>query len=206
MPSGPGNANNDGEGGGNDGEGGGESRAPIPRPGSMPPPEPENAPRSKETDKDDGPRTSGKPGGNGTANPHGSYKCEICGRRVGGGAAGQFQHCRSPFHLSCWVYHRNYGHRDWPFCQQDGDRWSRMLWHENKTGPSEWPAGQDPRKKKKEWETPPPPIRADPDKKKWNGPGDDPGDGANGPGASSSASSSRHSLLLHMWQMAIREA
>ena len=70
------------------------------------------------------------------------------------------------------------------------------------------PAGNDPRKKKEQWQKLPPPVRADPDKKKrdgTNGP-NGPGDGAGGPEASSLASSSKHNLLLQMWQMAVREA
>ena len=33
-----------------------------------------------------------------------SYNCDVCGRYVGGGAAGRYQHLRSPFHLSCQLW------------------------------------------------------------------------------------------------------
>lgn len=166
--------------------------------GSEPPPEPKDPPKGKP-----GPRTKpkGKVGNDAAADKCSSYKCEICKRTVGGGPAGSFQHCRSPDHLSTWVWHQNKELRPWSDCQKDGDRWSKMLWAEGGTGPRAWPEGHPRKKQQKQWS--PPPIRASDQTKK---PDPDQGPDRGGPDDSAASSSGRNSLLLQMWVAAMREA
>ena len=120
--------------------------------GSEPPPEPKDPPKGKP-----GPRTKPKGKVGNDADKCSSYKCEICKRTVGGGPAGSFQHCRSPYHLSTWVWYQNKESRPWSDCQKDGDRWSKMLWAEGGTGPrgSAWPEGHPRKKQQKQWSPPP---------------------------------------------------
>ena len=130
-----------------------------------------------------------------TSDKYSQYTCSVCGRKVGGGESGCFQHKRSPFHLANWVWNNSTDPNcSWQKCLQDGKNWSRLLWEKGITGPG------SPNDKKRQ--TAPPPIRADPEKDKKGrrdqGPDKDPEGG-------SSASSGKSSLLVEMWQATLRE-
>ena len=71
------------------------------------------------------------------ATKHGSYTCEVCGRHVGGGAAGSYQHKRSAYHLAAWIYWRRSGQKDWQECVADGKAWAAMLVEKNEEGPDD---------------------------------------------------------------------
>ena len=133
---------------------------------------------------------------------HGKYTCTVCGRQVGGGVAGDFQHRRSQFHLASWVWHNQPSEnaRTWKQCQKDGERWSATLWKEGKTGPAEL-------SKKAAKQSRPPVVRSDPGRNKRDGPGPDNGPGSGPPGAGPGAASSGSGgdLLLKMWQATVRE-
>ena len=144
---------------------------------------------------DQGPEKSAKT----SKDKHGKFQCQVCGRTVGGGLSGSFQHKRSPYHLSCWVYYKTRaegGDRSWKDCQTDGERWSRLLWQENKTGPAELDSVAGTTK-----QTPPAPIRSDPERKKRDGPGGP----DKGPGSGPSSASGSSTLLVEMWQATLRE-
>lgn len=130
-------------------------------------------------------------------NKHGKYNCSVCGRTVGGGEAGSFQHKRSAYHLSSWVWYKTQaegGKRSWKDCQADGERWANSLWREGKTGPADF---ADSAKRQAR----PPPIRSDVERKKRDGPGPGPD---KGPGSGSSAGGSA-TLLVSMWEATLRE-
>lgn len=160
---------------------------------SQRPPEPVKGPRTKPVvvispEKDD--KT-----GKGEDPKHSQYQCQVCQRKVGGGESGSFQHRRSPFHLACWVWNNSTDPNcSWKKCLQDGKHWSNLLSQKGTTGPD----SQNEQKR----QTPPPPIRADPEKDKKGGrdqgPDRDPGSGSAGSGKSSS-------LLLQMWETTLRE-
>lgn len=88
--------------------------------------------------------------------------------------------------------------QSWKDCQVAGERWANSLWQSNKTGPAELEPGVS--KKKKQWQTPPAPVRSDPERKKRDGPGPD-----KGPGPGPSGQSSGSTLLLEMRQATVRE-
>lgn len=117
-----------------------------------------------------GPRAHGPENGSGgeADSKHGKYTCTVCGRQVGGGVAGDFQHRRSQFHLASWVWHTQPSEnaRTWKQCQKDGERWSFTLWKEGKTGPAEL-------SKKAAKQSRPPVDRSDPGRNKRDGPGPD---------------------------------
>lgn len=130
----------------------------------------------------------------------GKYDCSVCGRSVGGGEAGSFQHKRSAYHLSSWVWYKTQaegGKRSWKDCQADGERWANSLWREGKTGPAE--LNSAPR------QTRPPPIRSDPERKKRDGPGPGPGPDKGPGGSGSSAAGGGSTLLVQMWEATLRE-
>ena len=63
---------------------------------SVRPRSPEHGPRAHGPENERGGEADSKSG---------KYTCTVCGRQVGGGVAGDFQHRRSPFHLASWVWH-----------------------------------------------------------------------------------------------------
>ena len=68
--------------------------------------------------------------------------------------AGWWQHRRSPYHLTCWLfYNQKKGEqKSWSACQQEAKAWSKVLWGQGATGPPEGdapPPVPRPRKKKK---------------------------------------------------------
>ena len=66
-----------------------------------------------------------------------AYNCEVCGRHVGGGSAGSYQHKRSAFHLAAWIYWKQSRRKPWSECVTDGNAWSRMLQEQNAKGPDD---------------------------------------------------------------------
>ena len=169
------------------------SRTETPALRSQRPPEPVNGPRTA-TVVDSSPEKDDR--------KHGKYDCRICGRTVGGGEAGSFQHRRSAYHLASWVYWQNQEARAWKDCLTEGHQWSKTLWAKNSTGPSD--EDFDPKTKKQKA---PPPIRSDPEMKRRDqgpGPGRD-GSGGGPDSATTSGSSKDKPLLLQMWQATLRE-
>eukprot|EP00434_Breviolum_minutum_P017317 symbB.v1.2.015286.t1/scaffold1136.1/size135929/14 len=71
------------------------------------------------------------------ADKHSRYTCQVCGRQVGGGDAGAYQHKRSAFHLASWVYWQQNEKKAWKECVTDGARWAKMLSEEGKAGPED---------------------------------------------------------------------
>ena len=166
------------------------------RDGSRPPPEPENPPKHAkiETEKD-----SWKSKDN--DKKYGRYTCQVCGRRVGGGEAGSYQHRRSAYHLASWIYWQRKEKKAWHECTAEGSAWAKMLWDNDKEGPADADATKDTKKKKKARAAAP--VRADPERKRRDR---DPDYGPDGPGGSSGAAGSKDgSLLLKMWQTTLRE-
>ena len=128
---------------------------------------------------------------------HSKHQCPVCGRTVGGGEAGSFQHRRSPFPLANWVWNNSKEDCSWQQCLTDGKNWSKLLYQQGSTGPRS-NSEKLPAQKR---QSPPPPVRADPkrdqDRRRDQGPDPDPDSGASGSGKSS--------LLLQMWQTTLRE-
>lgn len=58
---------------------------------------------------------------------HGKYTCTVCGRQVGGGVAGDFQHRRSQFHLASWVWHNQPS--ECPDLEAVPKRWRAVVVH-----------------------------------------------------------------------------
>lgn len=158
-----------------------------PRSGSVRPPEPECPPTS--TASAPAEKTGSKP------SKDSQYTCKVCGRVVGGGVAGSWQHRRSAYHLSCWIYWNNKEKRAWKLCQDDAQKWSKQLWAKNETGPEDDTLLQKPGKK--QWS--PVPVRSDPDRKRRDK------DGQGDPEPDSGAGSSTDNLLVKMWQATVRE-
>ena len=100
--------------------------------------------------------------------------------------AGWWQHRRSPYHLTCWLfYNQKKGEqKSWSACQQEAKAWSKVLWGQGATGPPEGDA-------------PPPVPRADPERKKRDRDPDDP-DGPGGFGSSGGKQQTQTSLLLQI--------
>ena len=156
--------------------------------GSRPPPEPVTPPKSKDSTAPE--------------SKDSRYKCPVCHRWVGGGPAGSWQHRRSAYHLACYTYYVSEKRKDWTQCQDEGRQWSKTLKEQNTDPPDDSDVpGVGPAKKKRQTQTAPPPIRADP-RKHWDDKGPDGHDGGEGSG---SAGSSTDSLLLKMWQATVRE-
>lgn len=125
-----------------------------------------------------------------------SYGCTICGRNVGGGAAGDWQHRQSPFHLSHCVWNNDKsGQKTWQQCQSEGKQWSKQLHDKQRVGPSGRPGKVDDKT-----ESSPPPVRADPERKRRDF---DKGPGPSGSGGGGTSSSS--STLVQLWQATVRE-
>ena len=127
---------------------------------------------------------------------HSKFDCNICGRKVGGGTAGSWQHRRSPYHLASWVYWNNKQTLPWKKCLEEGARWSKLLWDTNQSGPEDDTLPNKPTQKR----ATPAPVRSDPERLRRDK--DDKGDPDPDTGAGSSGS---NNLLLQLWQTTLKE-
>ena len=123
---------------------------------------------------------------------HSKSDCTVCGRSVGGGVAGAWQHRRSPYHLAAWVYWSNNETLPWKQCMEEGHKWSKQLGKTNEAGP------EDHMLKQKHKPSAPVPVRCDPERQRRDKDGSDRDPGSGGAG------SSDH-LLLQMWAATVRE-
>ena len=132
--------------------------------------------------------TVGKGGKLASGNPHARVVCATCGRSVGGGAAGIYQHARSPYHLACHLWLRYYG--TWPECVTEGQKMSDKAWEDDqKNGPRRVPKNPKRRNKKAKTGTTPPWTENGPaEKGPGGGPDKDPGPDGSG-------------ILVQMWQL-----
>ena len=128
----------------------------------------------------------------------GRYDCSICGRSVGGGIAGSWQHRRSGYHLGAYIYWNNREKLPWKHCLDEGQRWSRHIWATGESGPEDEALPNKPVQKKEA----PVPVRCDPERSRRDK--DDQGDHDPDTGAGSSGSSGSN-LLLQMWQTTLKE-
>ena len=162
-------------------------------PGARKPPEPQRPPQNW------GRSRSASAGS--TADKSGKYSCEVCGRQVGGGVAGAFQHRKSGYHLAAFLYWKDNEKTPWGECLVEGQKWSTQLWQDkNKPGPKD----EEVLKKKR---NAPVPVRADPERKRRDrreDPGPDGGEGG-GSASSSKDGSGSGNLLLQMWQATLKE-
>ena len=134
------------------------------------------------------------------ADKHSRYTCQVCGRQVGGGDAGAYQHKRSAFHLASWVYWQQNEKKAWKECVTDGARWAKMLSEEGKAGPEDSEAVGLAKNKMRPG--PPPVVRADPHRRQWKDQDPDPEGGS---GSTSSSKDGGGNLLLQMWQATLKE-
>ena len=140
--------------------------------------------------------TVGKGAEAASGNPHARVVCATCGRNVGGGAAGIYQHVRSPYHLACFLWLRYYG--TWDECVTEGQKMSDQAWEDDqRNGPRRVPTNpkRSTKTKKKTGTTPPWTENGPADKK---GPGGGPDDDK-GPGPEDG-----FGTLLQMWQMSLQ--
>ena len=136
----------------------------------------------------------------GDSDKSGRYDCSICGRSVGGGIAGSWQHRRSGYHLGAYIYWNNREKLPWKHCLDEGQRWSRHIWATGESGPEDEALPNKPVQKKEA----PVPVRCDPERSRRDK--DDQGDrGDPDTGAGSSGSSGNSNLLLQMWQTTLKE-
>ena len=124
---------------------------------------------------------------------HSKSDCTVCGRSVGGGVAGAWQHRRSPYHLAAWVYWSNNETLPWKQCMEEGHKWSKQLGKTNEAGPEDHML-----KNQKHKPSAPVPVRCDPERQRRDKDGSDRDPGSGGAG------SSDH-LLLQMWAATVRE-
>lgn len=127
-----------------------------------------------------------------------SYNCDVCGRYVGGGAAGRYQHLRSPFHLSCQLWQSG-KYQTWNAAKQKAHKMSEELWANKDSlysGPQHGNQGSDKSSKMKQKTAPPVVDRVELDRDRHKKPPDDQDGDGHGPGSGSS-------LLLQMWQKTV---
>ena len=120
-----------------------------------------------------------------------AYECQVCGRRVGGGQAGHYQHVRSAFHLTWQLW--NSGKFDkWQQAKAKGQEMSAALWKSKDAmypGPQKHGKDDAKKAKRQKADTPPPPPRAQVDRFDDKGPDPD-GDS--------------EALLCKMWLATVR--
>lgn len=127
-----------------------------------------------------------------------SYNCDVCGRYVGGGAAGRYQHLRSPFHLSYQLWQSG-KYQTWNAAKQKAHKMSEELWANKDSlysGPQHGNQGSDKSSKMKQKTAPPVVDRVELDRDRHKKPPDDQDGDGHGPGSGSS-------LLLQMWQKTV---
>ena len=116
----------------------------------------------------------------------------MCGRRVGGGQAGHYQHVRSAFHLT-WQLWNSGNFKTWQQAKSKGQEMSEALWKSKDANDDNDAAKKKANKRqKKAKDTPAPPPRAQVDRLDDKGP--DP-DGDSGSG---------EALLCKMWLATVR--